>query len=180
MPRVGLTTRIFVTSAVIVVLVLAIAIALTRRAAVSASEISLATGLSSAQQSVNDLLLRQSAVLQGRLKAYADNPAYRANFDSKDFDPLDYVQTAVEQDQVSAEWVQFINREGVRMAKSDDPAAPPDSNISRSALVSGALSGKATSAFGVIDDTVLTQFSDGRVSSSVQTVEIDREDDAGA
>ena len=157
LPRVGLglTTRIFITSAAIVVVVLGIALALTQRAALSASQISLATGLASAQQSVGDQLERESAVLTGKLRAYADNKVYTSSVESaKEY--LDYAQTAVQQ--TDAQWVQFISREGVRLAKSDDPSAPPDSNISRSPLVSGALEGKNTSGFGVVGDSVLAQF----------------------
>ncbi|HEX7938499.1 MAG TPA: protein kinase, partial [Gemmatimonadaceae bacterium] len=151
----GLTTRIFITSAAIVVVVLGIALALTQRAALSASQISLATGLSSAQRSVADVLERESAVLTGKLRAYADNKVYTSSVESaKEY--LDYTQTAVQQ--TDAVWVQFISREGVRLAKSDDPSAPPDSNISRSPLVSSALEGKNTSGFGVVGDSVLAQF----------------------
>jgi len=151
----GLTTRIFITSAAIVVVVLGIALALTQRAALSASQISLATGLSSAQKSVADVLERESAVLTGKLRAYADNKVYTSSVESaKEY--LDYTQTAVQQ--TDAVWVQFISREGVRLAKSDDPSALPDSNISRSPLVSGALEGKNTAGFGVVGDSVLAQF----------------------
>jgi HAMP domain-containing protein/predicted Ser/Thr protein kinase len=155
MPRVGLTTRIFGTSAIIVIVVLAIALALTQRAALSASRISLATGLSSAQQSVQDLLDRESAVLQGRLKAYADNADYRARIEAnKTDDYLDYTQTAVEQ--TGAQWVQLVSREGVRLAKSDAPTAPPDTLLA-SPLVAGALDGQMKSGFGVSGDSVLMQ-----------------------
>jgi HAMP domain-containing protein/predicted Ser/Thr protein kinase len=154
LPRVGLTTRIFATSAVIVVLVLAIALALTQRAAQSAAQISLATGLASAQQTVLDMLERESGVLQSRLKAYADNPVYRASIEAQDAEYLDYVQTAVEQ--TGARWVQLVSREGVRRAKSDDPSAPPDT-LSGSPLISGALEGGNTTGFGVAGDSMLIQ-----------------------
>lgn len=154
LPRVGLTTRIFATSAVIVVLVLVIALALTQRAAQSAAQISLATGLSSAQQTVMDLLARESGMLQGRLRAYADNPVYRASVEAQDAEYLDYVQTAVEQ--TGARWVQLVSREGVRRAKSDDASAPPDT-LSGSPLIGGALEGRNTTGFGVAGDSILIQ-----------------------
>ena len=154
LPRLSLTTRIFVTSASIVILVLAIALALTQRAAESAAQISLAKGLEAAQQSVNDLLVRESSVLASKVRAYADNPVYRASIEAKDAEYLDYTQTAVEQ--TGARWVQLVSRDGVRLAKSDDPSAPPDT-LTGSPLISGALDGKAGAAFGVTGDSLLIQ-----------------------
>src|SRR5205823_6510998 len=43
--------------------------------------------------------------------------------------------------------------DGLRLAKSDDPAAPPAS-LSETALVGGALAGRVTSGGGVAGDTV--------------------------
>src|SRR5258705_9121714 len=117
MPRLSLTTRIFASTVGILVVVLAIALLLTQRAAQSAAEISLAKGLESAEQRVMDLLGRESGVLAGKLRAYADNPLYRASIETnREF--LDYTQTAVEQ--VDARWVQLVSREGVRLAKSGE------------------------------------------------------------
>jgi HAMP domain-containing protein/predicted Ser/Thr protein kinase len=154
LPRVGLTTRIFATSAVIVVLVLAIALALIQRSAQNAAQISLATGLASAQQSVLATLSRESGVLQGKLLAYAENSVYRASIEAREPEYLDYTQTAVEQ--IDARWVQLVSREGVRLAKSDEPAAGPDTLLA-SPLVRGALDGEAKSGFGVTADSVLIQ-----------------------
>jgi serine/threonine-protein kinase len=154
LPRLSLTTRIFVTSASIVILVLAIALALTQRAAESAAQISLAKGLEAAEQSVTDLLVRESSVLASKVRAYADNPVYRASIDAKDAEYLDYTQTAAEQ--TGARWVQLVSRDGVRLAKSDDPSAPPDT-LTGSPLISGALDGKAGAAFGVTGDSLLIQ-----------------------
>jgi HAMP domain-containing protein/predicted Ser/Thr protein kinase len=154
LPRLSLTQRIFVTSASIVILVLAVALALTQRAAQSAARISVAKSLETAQQSVTELLARESGILQSKLDAYADNPVYRASIEAKDAEFLDYTQTAVEQ--TGARWVQLVSRDGVRQAKSDDPSAPPDT-LSGSPLISGALDGKSVSAFGVTGDSLLIQ-----------------------
>jgi len=154
LPRLSLTTRIFVTSASIVILVLAIALALTQRAAQRAAQISLAKGLEAAEQSVRDLLVRESSVLASKVRAYADNPVYRASIEAKDAEYLDYTQTAAEQ--TGARWVQLVSRDGVRLAKSDDPSAPPDT-LTGSPLISGALDGKAVTAYGVTGDSLLIQ-----------------------
>ena len=113
LPRLSLTTQIFATSASIVILVLAIALALTQRAAQSAAQISLAKGLEAAEQSVTDLLVRESSVLASKVRAYADNPVYRASIEAKDAEYLDYTQTAAEQ--TGARWVQLVSRDGVRL-----------------------------------------------------------------
>src|SRR5262245_49900794 len=138
LPRLGLATKIFVALAAIVVVVLSITLVLTRRAAEGAAQTSLAKGLEAAQRGVTDQLTRQSDVLGGRLRAYAENITYRANIDNNDPQYLDYVVTAAEQ--TGALWVQVVGRDAVRRAKSDDPTASPDT-LSGSPLIAGALDG---------------------------------------
>ena len=142
------------TSAATLVIVLAVTLALTQRAAQGAAATSIASGLTSAQGSVMQSLRRESGVLAGRLRAYADNPGYRSSIESKDGDFLDYTQVAAEQ--TGADWVQLVSREGVRLAKSDDPSAPPDTLLG-SQLIAGALNGQVKDGFGVARDSVLIQ-----------------------
>ena len=154
LPRLSLTTRIFATSATIVVLVLAVALALTQRAAQSAAEISLRRGLEAAERGVLAMLSRETDVLAGRLQAYADIKVYTANIESDSAEYLDYTQVAVEQ--TDAQWVQLVSRAGVRQAKSDDPFAAPDTLLA-SPLVRGALDGNRTEGFGVAGDSLVMQ-----------------------
>src|SRR5689334_3114483 len=127
MPRLSLATRIFLASVGILFVVLAAEVLLTRRAAESAAQISLKKGLEAADQRVRALLSVEAGVLASKLKAYAESPEYRANFEAQK-EYLDYTQTAVEQ--TDALWVQAVGRDGVRLAKSDAPTAPADTLIS--------------------------------------------------
>jgi eukaryotic-like serine/threonine-protein kinase len=154
-PRFGLATRIFLASAGIVTVVLAVTLYLTSRSAQQAAQTSIARGLASAQERVVELVSSERAQLAARLRAFADSPEQRANIETvrDSGDLLDYAQTAAEQ--VDAQWVQLISREGVRLAKSDDPSAPTDTMLG-SPLVRAALDGQMSQAFGVAGDTALT------------------------
>ena len=154
MPRLSLTTRIFLSSAGIVLLVLAITLVVAQYSAQQAANKSITRGLSTAQARVEDLLKSDRAALAARLRSFASSPEQRANIDSKDFDPLDYTQTAAEE--VGARWVQFISREGIRRAKSDEPSAPPD-DLTDTPLVTRALDGGVGEGFGVTGDSTLIE-----------------------
>jgi HAMP domain-containing protein/predicted Ser/Thr protein kinase len=153
-PRLSLTTRIFLSSAGIVVLVMAITLVLTERSAQQAAQTSITRGLDATQQTVRELVGSERTRLAGRLQVYADNSVYRGRLDAKDPDYLDYTQVAA--DQSGARWVQLISREGVRLAKSDDPGARPDTLLG-SPLIRHALDGEASDGFGVSGDSVLIQ-----------------------
>jgi eukaryotic-like serine/threonine-protein kinase len=156
MARLGLGPRIFLSSAGIVTLVTGITLALTQRSANAAAEKSIGRALSVSEARVLQLLAAERDVLAGRLRVYADNPEYRSSFDSPD-DPQYFDFASGAADQAGAQWVQVIDREGVRLAKSDDPGAPPVSVIG-SQLVQNALDGNVAHAFGVAGDSVLVQY----------------------
>ena len=154
-PRLGLTTRIFLASAGTVALVLVVALAVTSRSAQSAAEKSISSRLVAAQERVRTLIRTERADLASRLRVYAGIADYRSRFetptDSGDY--LDYAETAAEE--LDAHWVQVISREGVRLAKSDEPAAERVSLV-ESPLVRRALDGQDAEGFGVAGDTALT------------------------
>jgi HAMP domain-containing protein/predicted Ser/Thr protein kinase len=154
MPRLSLTTRIFVASAVIVILVIGITLILAQRAATDAATKSIAIGLEAAQQGVMDRLGRESGVLAGRLKAHAENTVYRGVIDNREPDYQDYAETAAQQ--TGALWAQVVSREGVLQARSDRPGVRQDT-LTGSPLVSGALDGDTKEAFGVAGDSTLIQ-----------------------
>lgn len=153
-PRLGLTWRIFLASAGIVTLVLAVALVVASRSARRAAERSIDARLRVTQQRVQELVTTERSALANRVRAYADVADYRARVeaptDSGDY--LDYVEEAAEQ--MGAQWVQLISREGVRLAKSDDPSASRDTLLG-SPLVRSALDGTASEAFGVASDSLL-------------------------
>jgi serine/threonine-protein kinase len=153
--RLTLTTRIFLSSAGIVIVVMAITLALTQRSAQRAAEASLARALDAAQQRVVELVRSDRAQLASRTRVYAQSPEYRSNIEADESgNELDYAQVAAEQ--IGAQWTQLISRTGVRRAKSDEPSAPPDTLLG-SPLVRQALEGTPAEGFGVAADSVLIQ-----------------------
>ena len=155
MARLGLAPKIFLSSAGIVTLVTGITLALTSRSANSAAEKSIARALSVSEARVIQLLAAERDVLAGRLRAYAESPEYRSSFEAPAPEYFDYSEIAAEQ--TGAEWVQVISREGVRLAKSDAPAAPPVSVIG-SRLVQTALDGEVAVSFGIAGDSAIVQY----------------------
>ena len=153
-PRFGLTTRIFLSSAGTVLVVLGITLALTQMSAQKAAQTSITRQLDAAVERVQELVTSERAQLAGRTRAYADNPLYRANIESRDPEYFDYAVVAAEQ--TAARWVQLISREGVRLAKSDDPGARPDTLL-QSPLIRRALDGEVAQAFGVAGDSSLIE-----------------------
>lgn len=156
MPRLSLTTRIFLSSAGIVAIILAITMAVTSRSANRAAEVSITRGLEVAQQRVQDQLRADREQLASKAASHAASPEYRSNVESpKDSgDYLDYTITAA--DQLGAKWVQLISREGVRRAKSDEPGAAADT-LTGSLLVTSALDGQTADGFGVSGDSTIIQ-----------------------
>jgi eukaryotic-like serine/threonine-protein kinase len=156
LPRLSLTTRIFLSSAAIVTLVMAITLAVTSRSATKAAERSIKSGLDATLQRVEELVTSERAQLASSTRAYAESPEYRSNVETpKDSgDYLDYAQTAAQQ--IGAQWAQLVSREGVRLAKSDDPGARQDT-LTGSPLVRRALDGQSADGFGVAGDSTLIQ-----------------------
>jgi eukaryotic-like serine/threonine-protein kinase len=153
MKRLSLAARIAITSAGIVLVVLTLALVVARTTARKTAEKNIASRLATTESRVRDLLASQGSDLSGKLLGHAQSPDVRAKIEAGT-DYLDYVETAVEE--TGADWVQLVSREGIRLAKSDDPTAPPDT-LTRSSLVRNALDGKQDQGFGVDDDTLLIE-----------------------
>ena len=154
-PRLGLSTRIFLASALIVTVVLSTTLFFAQRTAQRSAQRSVADRLDIAQKRVAELVSSEGAQLANRLRGYAESPDFRSGVEAAT-DPGDYLdraQTAAEV--VGAQWVQLIGRDGVRLARSDDPSAPADTLLG-SPLVTNALDGESQQAFGIAGDTVLT------------------------
>jgi HAMP domain-containing protein/predicted Ser/Thr protein kinase len=155
LPRLSLTTRIFLSSAGIVIAVMAATLFLTQRSAERAAARSIGRALNTSEQRVQELLSSERGVLAGRLQAYANNAVYRANIESvTDGDYSDYLQTAVEE--TDAAWVQYVDREGILRARSDRPGVAQDT-LTGSKLVVDALNGEVGGGFGVTADNHLME-----------------------
>ena len=153
--RLALSTRIFLASALIVSIVLGVTFFFTYRKAQRNAQASVAARLDIAQRRVNELVRVEGAELVNRLQGYAASPDFRSGVESA-ADPGDYLdraQTAAEE--IGAQWVQIVGRDGVRLAKSDDPSAPADT-LTGTPLVTEALDGRTKQAYGVAGDTALT------------------------
>jgi HAMP domain-containing protein len=153
--RISLSTRIFLASAGIVAVVLLVALFVTERSAQRAAEASVSDRLDIARKRVTELVGAEGRLLANRLSGYAASPDFRSGVEAAT-DPGDYLdraQTVAEE--IGAEWVQLVGRDGVRLAKSDDPSAPPDTLLG-TPLVTKALDGETMQAFGVAGDTILT------------------------
>ena len=153
--RLALSTRIFLASALIVTTVLGVTLFFTYRKAQRSAQASVAARLDVARRRVDEMVKNEGAQLVGRLQGYAASPDFRSAVDApaESGDYLDRAQTAAEE--VGAQWVQIVGRDGVRLAKSDDPSAPPDT-LTSTPLVTEALDGRTVQAYGVAGDTALT------------------------
>ncbi|HEY0997376.1 MAG TPA: protein kinase [Gemmatimonadaceae bacterium] len=118
---------------------------------------SIARGLATTTERVQDLMGTRERELRGKLAIFVE-PGERRGLMQRDSaggeDFLDQVQEAATS--TGADWVQATNGEGILLARSDVVSAGPV-DLSGSALVSGALLGHPTSGFGVAADTALFQ-----------------------
>lgn len=160
MPQRGLTLsfKIFIGISLVVVVVLGTTLAITARSARSAAEASVARVGASAREAVNAQLAGRSQGLLNAAYTFTANSEFRALFnlatDERAATLLD--QSDVAAKSMGADWVQFTDGAGVRLAKSDDPDAAPES-LANSPAIGGALEGNGVEAFGVTDDTLISQ-----------------------
>jgi len=148
-----LVWRIFASAAAVVCLLLATVVGTIDVFARRSADAALARGLDDAGHHVESLLdLRTRALASGAM-VFAQRPGFRSLVLSGTAaaDLLDQAQEAKEN--VGATWVQITDDGGVRLAKSDEPAAPRVS-LGETALVGGALGGSVTAGAGVAGDTV--------------------------
>ena len=150
-----LTWKIFLANAAVVLAVLAGALAMLSVAARATADAALDRGLEQTRRHVATLLAQRERTLEGRALVFAQGPTFRALVLAQSpADLLDQATEAVER--TGADWVQITNAEGVRLAKSDEPAAPAIP-LAGSALIAGALSGESSAGFGTSGDSILFQ-----------------------
>ncbi|HEU5169607.1 MAG TPA: protein kinase [Gemmatimonadales bacterium] len=86
---------------------------------------------------------------------FAQNPNFRALLENPG--PGDMLDQSLEAAELlGASFVQITDGQGVRLARSDEPAAPP-APLAGSPLIAGALQGETTSGIGVAGDSTLFQ-----------------------
>ncbi len=157
MPRVGLSLKIFLGTAVVVSVLLVVTLAVTSNSAHTSALRTIGRGLSATNVRIVEQLQARQSGLAGRVSVFAENRNAIETIlnDSVGNDAFDQAQEIVKAS--GARWVQVTDNAGARLAKSDDPAAPRGEDLTRSPLVSGALEGKTMTGFGVSGDTAVLQ-----------------------
>ncbi|MEX2182477.1 MAG: protein kinase [Gemmatimonadaceae bacterium] len=151
----SLTLKVFVGTAVVVVVILGVTLAVTARSATAAADASVHRVLGSAREALNAQLSGRVEGLLNSADVFASNPNFRDVVRQRRFsDVLD--QSVVATEQIGADWVQIVDAEGIRLAKSDEPQAEADT-LAHSPAFGNALEGSLVTGFGVSGDTMLVQ-----------------------
>jgi serine/threonine-protein kinase len=145
--------RIFGAAAAVVCLLLATVLGTLELFARRTADAALVRGLEDAGRHVEALLDGRTRALASGAEVFARDRNFGSLLlhDSASADLLDQAQEAA--DQIGATWVQLTDRDGVRLAKSDEPGAQRVS-LGETALVGGALEGRTTVGAGVAGDSV--------------------------
>ena len=155
MQHLSLTWKIFLGTALVVALVLGATLALTTRKASETADVSVNRALQSAREQAATSLGSRAGTLRDKAAVFVNNPNFRGLVEKRDFaSSLD--QAGEAKGQLGADWVQIIDADGVRLAKSDEPTAPNDT-LAGSPLVRRALEGSTAQGVIVSGDTALAQ-----------------------
>ena len=157
--------KIFLAVAGTVGLVLGITLAVGGVRARTAAETSLHQGLAQTAKLITDLIKADEDNLAAKATIYVSNPSIASVIEQTGLDSLpkgasptdsgnflDLAQTMAKE--IGASWVQIIDRNGIRLARSDQQGAPTV-DLSESPLVVKALGGETVHGFGVTNDSVL-------------------------
>ena len=151
----SLTLKIFLGTALLVVVIVGVTLAVTARVATVAADESVNRVLTSGREAVSTQLAARASAMQRAAEIFVINPQFRSRIESRLLtDALDQANVAAAM--LGASWVQIVDAEGVRMAKSDEPGAPADT-LASSPLIGAALEGNSVAAFGVTGDSILIQ-----------------------
>jgi HAMP domain-containing protein/predicted Ser/Thr protein kinase len=144
----SLTTRIFLSTAVVVAAVLGVTLYFTSRQATATADTTVNRALAAATDQINTQLDARRRALQQSAEIFVKDPNFFGLVRDKrsSGDILDQSIEAAER--TGAGWTQVTDAAGLRLAKSDDPGAEPGEDLSGSGLISAALSGRATGAYG--------------------------------
>ncbi len=154
-PRLTLTWKIFLASAAVVLAVLVSSLVLTSRSANRAADAAVARGLGQAREQVAAFLEGRERQLASAALVFGHSPDFRVLVESRRTSDV-FDQSVVAAEQIDASWVQITDAEGVRLAKSDEPAADAHS-LAGSMLIAGALGGEVTTGAGSSADSAIFQ-----------------------
>jgi serine/threonine-protein kinase len=163
-PGLSLKTKIFLAVAGTVLLVLIATVFVGGRTLQTAAKKSLDDGLRQTAELIRTQLTADEDHLTSIARIFFTNPDFRAKLgnvgietasaaavvDSGDF--LDLANTVVEE--TGASWVQLTDRNGFRLARSDQAGAG-SVDLSASPMISNALNGTDARGFGITNDSVL-------------------------
>jgi len=153
--RFNLSAKIFIGTALVVSAVLGTSLFFTSRSANRAARASIERTLEATREQVQVLLAGRERTVLGGARVFVLNARFRSIVESKATgDALDQTIEAVEQ--TGADWVQFTDAEGVRLARSDNPGAAADS-LAEASLIGIALGGSDARGYGIDDDGSLFQ-----------------------
>ncbi len=156
-PALSLTWKIFLGGVVVVAAVSALTLAITARSAERAADVAVTRGLGATRAHVRALLEGRERGLEASAQVFARNPNFRALFENPVTERSTFLDQAGEAvERIGASTVHLTDAHGVRLARSDDPAAGADT-LARSALIARALAGRRSAGAAVIADTVLHQ-----------------------
>ena len=156
-PSISLTWKIFLGGVLVVAVVSAITLAISARLSERAADTAIARGLGATRAHVRAIFDGRERGLEASAQVFARNPNFRALFENPQTERATFLEQAGEAaEQIGASIVQLTNAQGIRLARSDDPAAAADT-LARSALISRALAGRRSAGAAVISDTVLHQ-----------------------
>ena len=152
----GLSWKIFLATAALVATILGITLYATSVSAKKAADVAVNRGLDQTRDIIDQQLRGRELGLAGKAKVFTEQPTFRGNIRQATSagdraTVLDQTQEAVQQ--IGADWVQIVDAQGVRLAKSDEPSAGADS-LTGSPLIASALEGDESQAFGVIDSSL--------------------------
>ena len=151
--RLSFKWRIFGAIAATVGLVLGGVLVVTDRFAASAAERAVTRALGGARYQARTMLAAREQAMRERAAVVVNNPTFRSLVESGAGTALqDQVEVAAPQ--IAARWVQVVGMDGIRLAKSDEPAADPV-DLSGSSLIQQALAGAPAGALGIAGDTLL-------------------------
>ncbi len=156
MPRLSLSLKIFLGTAAVVTILLVVTLLVTSSSARRSALGAIDRGLAETNVRIAEQLQARQTTLAGKLSALSENrdAVDVIARDTIGSDALDQAQVLV--DQSGARWVQIVDSNGVRLARSDQPSATRDT-MSGSPIVQGALEGRTVTGFGVAGDSAILQ-----------------------